>query len=293
MQHLFQISLDAFSPMEILVFSMTYPLWIWAYVLMIRRAWKDKVYAAPLVASAVMFSYEFCFVFIWPLGQGLPEFSYAKWFEYAWLIMDVVLLVQCAAYAKKTVPNTPLAQYPVTITVGTTALALLGMWSFVDWTGMSNGAVAAILACCLIGGQFPLMILDRSVRLGRAATAIPGQGISFWSIVLRTLGDLSSATATFTFFMLVGGKARPGVADATATIEQQGIMLKSVVGDPTAVYLSTGKFDFALAPISPLTSFTIFMMLLLFCTNILSIAMLVRARRRAGLGLPLRESATA
>lgn len=275
MQQIFQLDFAAWSPIELLVFSLTYPLWIAAYVLMLRRAHIDKQYAAPLVAASVMFAFEFCFIFVWPIGQGIPELEYAKYFEYAWFAMDVGLLIQCGLYAKNSMPGTALAKHPWVSVIGVTTLSTLGMIAFVEWTGMKDGVVPAVMAVAIIACQFPIFIQERQQLLGVGGK---GSGISFWGIVLRGAGDLTTVLTTMIMFAFVDGKDRP-LATSDDAIPDLPYQLLHVPSDVNDSYLQAGDYQFALAPISAYNPWTLFLFGVMLTCDAWVIFLLVRQRR--------------
>ena len=275
-QQLFEIDLSSWSPVELVIFSLTYPLWIIAYILMIRRAHKDKHYAAPLVAASVMFSFEFCFIFVWPIGEGVPEFAYAKWFEYAWFLMDIILLIQVGLYGKNSMPGTALAKHPWLSVIGVTTLTTLGMIAFVEWTGMKDGVTPAIMAVAIIACQFPIWLQERQQYLGINNEP---DGISFWGIALRGVGDVTTAVSTWMVFLWVDGSDRPH-AKSDDAIEALPYQLLHVPNDASDSYLASGDYQFALAPISANNPWTLFLMGAMIVCDFWVIFVLVRQRMR-------------
>ncbi len=273
-QQLYQFSLGDLSWVNLLTMGLTYPTWIISYLLMIRKAHKDKMYASPLVACAVMFGYETCFLFIWPIHEISPAFAYAFYFEVLWWILDAILLIQCGLYAKASLPGSMLAEWPWLTVAGAAVLGVVGMYCFVDWTGMTDGVGAAVVAVAIIGVQFPLFIWERQEHaesLGKA-TYNGGKdsedGISYWAIVWRAIGDVATVAAVFQLYLFVNDGHRPegevggteGVVRATETLEPFYL----AVGDT----LDGHDLHFALAPISAANSFTWFLMVMMLLADL-------------------------
>lgn len=299
-QQLYEIKFDQMTWANIITMGLTYPTWIISYVLMMRQAKKDGMYASPLVAAAVMFAYEFCFIFIWPIHKISPEFGYALYFELLWLGMDTVLLVQCAMYAKKSLPRSLLARRPWFAVGGSVVLATLGMMAFVDWTGATDGVSAAVLAVALIAAQFPLFVWERQDHANTFNGGRGGDGISFSAIVWRAVGDLFTGLAVIQLYLFVGAGPRPVLLNPNSGAVLQGARpvcadgvaeatgLYQVASNQETFYFAEDCAHFALAPVSAANSFTLFLVVLMLVCDLLVISYLVwqRARIKRGIQAP-------
>ncbi|MCP4871084.1 MAG: hypothetical protein GY898_20445 [Proteobacteria bacterium] len=245
------------------------------------------MYASPLIAAAVMFAYEFCFIFIWPIHKISPEFGYAIYFEVLWLIMDSILLVQCAMYAKESMPRSLLAQRPYLAVPGAVILATIGMYCFVDWTGMKDGVGAAILAVSIIAVQFPLFVWERQDHADSFNGGAGGDGISFAAIVWRAVGDLFTGLAVWQLYRYVDGSERPGGTASIPGCNPDGATgfeamhapgLYDPDGATAAFQFAENCAHFALAPISAANPFTWFLILLMLVCDFLVVSYLAYQR---------------
>jgi len=69
-------------------------LWTLAYILILRRGWKDKTYGMPIAALAANLGWEFLFSFVLP--HKAPQLQV----NYVWFLFDLGLLWQCARFGK-------------------------------------------------------------------------------------------------------------------------------------------------------------------------------------------------
>ncbi|WP_143735055.1 hypothetical protein [Methylocaldum sp. 14B] len=76
--------------------SMT--LWIAAYILIIRRGFKDRTYGMPFAPMCVNVSYEFIFGFVYP---DIPPVNYAN---IAWFFIDLAIVYQYLRFGREEFP---------------------------------------------------------------------------------------------------------------------------------------------------------------------------------------------
>lgn len=76
-------------------------LWSLAYLLIIRRSYKDKAYGMPIVACTANIAWEFHYTIVKPFP---PPQLYANM---VWLLIDIVILFQVFAYSRSEYPKCP------------------------------------------------------------------------------------------------------------------------------------------------------------------------------------------
>jgi len=100
--------------------------WIVAYVLIVRRAHRDRAYGLPIVAICFNFAWELLASFALPNPVWLWHT-----FDRVWLLVDVVIMAQLLRYGRalQTIPEFRAYFYPL---VAVTFLAgLIGQYLFV------------------------------------------------------------------------------------------------------------------------------------------------------------------
>ncbi|WP_139559286.1 transmembrane-type terpene cyclase [Methylotetracoccus oryzae] len=90
------------NPQETLIFQIsgttTLLLWGMAYLLIIRRAFKDRSYGMPFAPMCVNVAYEFTFGFVFP---DVPPMNYAN---IAWFFIDLVIVYQYLRFGRDEFP---------------------------------------------------------------------------------------------------------------------------------------------------------------------------------------------
>ncbi|WP_210488863.1 hypothetical protein [Rufibacter aurantiacus] len=72
--------------------------WTIAYILILRRGFKDRFYGMPMVALCANLAWEFIFSFVHPHPQ--PQLS----IDYLWLLFDVGIMVQYLRFGRGEFP---------------------------------------------------------------------------------------------------------------------------------------------------------------------------------------------
>ena len=162
--------------------------WMITYILIIRRGFKDKVYAVPFIALAVNTAWDFFGAFVYPS----PYIQYL--FNIVYFVIDLVLLYQVVRYWRAVHPKLQAWQfyglvivaYMATFTVYTAAVTDLN-----DQAGVKTAWVDTFIDAILFVGMF----------FGRADLA--GQSLY---IALGKIIGTGSAVIAVSFNPIVGVK---------------------------------------------------------------------------------------
>jgi hypothetical protein len=94
------------TPIEIVIGLASGILWGLTYVLVIRRALRDKIYAMPLAAMCANLVWEFIYTFVFkPSGSGF-EYWAAFIVNLVWFLLDVGILWTWLKYWQADYPST-------------------------------------------------------------------------------------------------------------------------------------------------------------------------------------------
>ncbi len=187
---MFRILFELFwgdKPTALIIFACVgvYLFWIIAYGLIMRHAYKTKMYGFPIVAVAIVWSYEFCFIFFWPIG--IPWWAALEWI---WFIADTILLIQVLLYAKNTCSEPELRKNPWALAAFSVVTTLILMATFVDYYQLTDGVIPAVIAVCGVALAHPIFAL---LKPGCVHLSVSGQGC-------RALGDLCTALCIWLLF---------------------------------------------------------------------------------------------
>lgn len=108
--------------------------WTVAYILILRRAAKDRTYGMPLAALGANIAWEFIFSFV------LPHKSPQLQVNYVWFAFDVAILWQTFRYGRAEQAHPWLRKNFPLVLVGTLVTAFFAVYTltleFSDWHGM-------------------------------------------------------------------------------------------------------------------------------------------------------------
>jgi branched-subunit amino acid transport protein len=133
-----------------------YALWLVAYVLVIRKGFKDKTYAIPLIPICLNFTWEF--MDSWVLPDEVP---FWKWVDRAWFILDVLILYQLFRFGRKEqrIPEIQRHFYPFVCVA--LLLAFWGQYTFVTTFHDTLGFIAAFIINLVMSVIFPFFYFAR------------------------------------------------------------------------------------------------------------------------------------
>ncbi len=149
--------------------------WSVTYILIIRQGYKDKTYSMPLAALCANISWEAIFSFIHP--HSSPQL----YINYAWFILDVLIVFQFLKFGKSEFPNFSIKQFIASF-VFALVLAFCSVlfitYEFNDW----NGAYAAFGQNLMMSILFISMLVNRNSLRGQsiyiAVFKMLGTGVS-------------------------------------------------------------------------------------------------------------------
>jgi hypothetical protein len=156
--------------------------WSLTYILIIRQGYKDKTYSMPLAALCANISWEAIFSFIHP--HSPPQL----YINYAWFILDVLIVFQFLKFGKSEFPNFSIKQFIASF-VFALVLAFCSVlfitYEFNDW----KGAYAAF------GQNLMMSILFISILVNRNSL----RGQSIYIAVFKMLGTGVSSLAFYLY----------------------------------------------------------------------------------------------
>jgi hypothetical protein len=149
--------------------------WSITYILIIRQGYKDKTYSMPLAALCANISWEAIFSFIHP--HSPPQL----YINYAWFILDVLIVFQFLKFGKSEFPNFSIKQFIASF-VFALVLAFCSVlfitYEFNDW----KGAYAAFGQNLMMSILFISMLVNRNSLRGQsiyiAVFKMLGTGVS-------------------------------------------------------------------------------------------------------------------
>jgi hypothetical protein len=158
--------------------------WTITYLLILRRAKKDKSYGMPLVALCANVSWEFIFSFVFP--HPVPQL----YINYVWLLFDVGLLLQYLKYGRKDfVKNLPFplfyANFFFTLVLAALMILLIS-YEFDEYIGI----YAAFGQNLLMSALFISLLLKRKNEAGQ----------SIYIALCKMIGTLLPSTLFFLYF---------------------------------------------------------------------------------------------
>lgn len=212
---LFELYFSGPTPLLIFACVGVYLFWIIAYGLIIRHAYKTKMYGFPIAAVAIVWAYEFCFIFFWPIA--IPWWSALEWI---WFIADTIMLVQCLIYAKNTCAEEELRRNPAPIVLWSVICAVVLMATFVDYYDFTDGVIPAVIAVCAVALITPIFAL---LKPGCVHLSVSGQGS-------RALGDLCTALCIWMLFPWVGD-AGYGEGNSFNNLYINGMVIVMLISD--------------------------------------------------------------
>jgi hypothetical protein len=160
-------------------------LWTLAYLLIIRRGFRDRTYGMPLAALCANLSWEFVFSFVYP--HDLPQ----RAVNVVWLSFDLVILFQMFRYGPREFPDLPKRLF-YTMSVLTLATAFCAVLLITAEFDDFDGAYTAFGQNLMMSVLFVSMLYSRR--------SLRGQSLA---IALLKLG--STAVASFAFYFFYSG----------------------------------------------------------------------------------------
>jgi hypothetical protein len=151
------------DPLLVVLFTLFDVLWIVAFVLMIRRGFKDNTFGMPVIAAIVNFTWDVVVSFVYPAPA--PQ----VYFEVLFAAFDVVILYQVFKHWRREFPTlTAGAFYTfVGLAFATTVALILGVrFEFKDFSSVYSGYAGNLMESILFVG----MVISRSDLRGQSLT---------------------------------------------------------------------------------------------------------------------------
>ncbi len=136
-------------------------LWAIAYLLIIRRGFKDKTYGMPMVALLTNLSWEIIFSFIYPYD------TIQVYLNIVWFVIDLLILYQFIKFGKKEFKKIPQDWFWMTIgIIGVLSFAAVFSITveFQDWYGNYTGFGDNMM----MSGLFIWMLFERGDLRGQS-----------------------------------------------------------------------------------------------------------------------------
>ena len=178
-------------------------LWVVAYVLIIRKAARDRTYGIPLVAIALNVTWELYYGLINPIPGAAFRIA-----ALVWLLLDVLIVYQLLRFGRKEAwpPEIKGAFYPIVL--GTMVLAFTGHVLFHDWVSHlgvftdEGSGISGVLINVVMSILFVFMALTRrdghGLSYGAAWTKLVGTGLIGVGLVME-FSARSAGTWEFQF----------------------------------------------------------------------------------------------
>ncbi len=191
-------------------------LWLITYILIIKRAARDRTYGLPLLAICLNFTWELYLAFVCPYSQACREASsdclcprsagLVLWIERAWFLIDIVILYQLLRHGKEAQVIPEVKRHFHLIVILCLVLALIGHATFISYHHDLDGFEDAWFVNITMSGLFVVLALQRrdSRGLSYAAgwTRLIGNALLAMSLVLgRTAAFGVRDSYTFMYFL--------------------------------------------------------------------------------------------
>lgn len=139
--------------------------WTICYILIIRQALQDRIYAMPLLAMTMNISWEFLFTFIYPSVGGVMQ----ETINFLWFALDLGIIYTYLRFWRADYPKNlpPKLMWPQFILIFAVSIPL--MVAIVIKTGKIDGSVYTAFADNLIMSVlFITLLLRRGDRRGQS-----------------------------------------------------------------------------------------------------------------------------
>lgn len=169
MQRSVSMGIHALTELTNLVGTVSGVLWILTYILIIRLAFKQKIYAMPLVPMGINATWEFIFAFIYPAQVSGPSYWISLAVMAFWFLLDVVIAISFLKFWDADWPAGIPGSWRYPILIGTVISAfaiIMGMQrEFGDPLG---GVYASFFENVFMSGMFIQMYMRRNSNAGQS-----------------------------------------------------------------------------------------------------------------------------
>lgn len=151
-------------------------LWTFGYIVIIRKAYKDKTYGIPIVDGCLNVSWEFVFSFnlAGKLATGL------EWGNRFWLLFDALSVLTYFLYGQKEQTIPWIKKHYFAILVATLVFCAIGQYQFMLYFQDDYGVVSSLLMDVLMAALFIGLFFKRPDM----------RGLSYAGAWLMMLGNI-------------------------------------------------------------------------------------------------------
>lgn len=153
--------------------------WIAAYLLILKKCFRDKTYGLPVVAICLNFGWELLASFVFPNPVALWHA-----FDRIWLGVDVILAYQLLRWGQKEQRIPEIKKYFYWVVALTFVVGVWGQYAFVDSYRDRLGLVGAFGVNLIMSILFIFFYFDRKKTT---------RGISKGGAVCKMLGTLGTS----------------------------------------------------------------------------------------------------
>jgi hypothetical protein len=157
-------------------------LWTVAYVVFAREGMRERIYALPLLAICLNFTWEAIAVFL--IDNPIAVW---RWLEWSWLAVDLILLEQLFRYGRAAAPVAELRERFNWVVVGTLVLAFVGQYTFIEYFNDVLGFITAFVINLIMSVAFVFMYFLRPDQ----------RGLSYAGAWLKMLGTLGTSIGCY------------------------------------------------------------------------------------------------
>jgi hypothetical protein len=174
-----QLSCGPNSGVALAVVTLGNLLWVVAYVLIIRKAMRDRTYGIPLVAIALNVTWELYYGLINPIPGAAFRIA-----AIVWLLLDVLIVYQLIRFGREEAWPPEIQRNFYSVVLGTMVLAFTGHVFFHQWISHvgvftdEGSGISGILINVVMSILFVFMALNRS----------DGHGLSYGAAWTKFVG---------------------------------------------------------------------------------------------------------
>jgi hypothetical protein len=183
---------------ELLVIILGEGLWIITYILIIRKAFRDRTYGLPITAITLNFTWEILYALICRHSCWV-----VRLLRYSWVILDSVIVWQLFRFGRKEQSISDLYRYFYGGVLLTFIMAATGNWTFRGAFDDEDGVLAAYMINFIMSILFVSLFYSRKdghgLSYGAAWTKMIGTGILALATTVGLIPLLSSSLAFFQF----------------------------------------------------------------------------------------------
>lgn len=154
-------------------------LWIIAYILIIRAAFKDRTYGVPVLAICLNLAWEFVFTFVHGPRDPDGSLDVVKFCMFlGWLVLDAVIFWQLVKYGRKEQRTDELGRFFLPVVLLCLAGAFGWHLTFTEAFNDPHGYMSAFIINLVMSVLFVSLAFERP----------DGRGLSYGAAWFKLLG---------------------------------------------------------------------------------------------------------